>query len=121
MKKSKRVPATFVAGLATVILAGCSGGQPQVQECIDGNGNIVPDIECRRADSRGVVIGHYGYPTSRSGGFGGSSGGSGYRGGGIGGSSAEGIGGGVSRGGFGGSAGGFGRGGGFGGGEGGGG
>lgn len=100
MKKSKRVPATFVAGLAAAFMAGCSGGRTVAQQCVDQYGNILPDIDCRRADSRGVVTGHYGVPGG--GGYvgGGSGGGGGYAGG----SSSSSV----SRGGFGGASEGFG-------------
>lgn len=105
MKKSKRVPATFVAGLAAAFIAGCSGGRATTRGCIDDYGNVVPDIECRQANSRGVVLGHYGVPGG-GGYYGGGGGGGGFHGGG----SNSGVGS-VSRGGFGGAAGGFGGGG----------
>ena len=112
MKKSARVPATYVAGLAAAIMSGCSSHQLAMRQCIDANGNVIPDISCRQATSSGVVIGHYGYPAQNSGGpiggrgvyGGGSGGGGGIVGGGSSGASV----GGVSRGGFGGAAGGFG-------------
>jgi len=109
MKKSKRVPATFVAGLAAAIMAGCSGGRSPVRQCVDQYGNLIADIECRQANSRGIVIGHYGVPGG-GGYYGG--GGGGYVGGARGGSVSGGVSdGSVSRGGFGGTAEGFGRGG----------
>jgi hypothetical protein len=89
-----------VAGMAAAFMAGCSGSRPVVRECVDSFGNILPDIECRRANSRGVVMGHYGVP-STSGGGGYAGGGGGYGGGG----SSVGS---VSRGGFGGASEGFG-------------
>jgi hypothetical protein len=109
MKKSKSVPATFVAGLAAAYLAGCSGGQTAARQCVDAYGNPIPDIQCRSANSQGVVIGHYGVP-----GGGGYYGGNGFYGGSRGGT----VSGGsvstgssvssVSRGGFGGAGRGFG-------------
>jgi len=109
MKKSKHVPATFVAGVAAAMLAGCSSHQAQERQCVDTSGAIVPEIMCRQATSSGVVVGHWGYPGQvYSGGhyISGGGGGGGYAGGGGGA-----VGGGVARGGFGGFGEGFGGGG----------
>ena len=112
MKKSRSVPATFVAGLAAAMLAGCSQREAEQRACVDMQGNILPDIMCRQATASGTVVGHWGYPTSHLGGGGYAGGGASYRGGGGGITSGTGsVGSSVARGGFGGTGEGFGAGG----------
>jgi hypothetical protein len=113
MKKSKAVPAVFVAGFTAAMISGCSNQQSQPRSCIDAQGNVLPDIMCRQATSSGVVVGHWGYPSIHTGGGGYAGGGGGGRYGGTfgGGSTGASVGGGVSRGGFGGMGEGFGAGG----------
>jgi hypothetical protein len=45
MKKSKAVPATLVASIAAIVVAGC-GNSTQVRRCVDNQGNLLPDSQC---------------------------------------------------------------------------
>jgi len=50
MKKSKAVPATLVASIAAIVVAGC-GNSTQVRRCVDDQGNVLPDSQCQNTST----------------------------------------------------------------------
>jgi hypothetical protein len=65
MKRSRAVPLSLVATVATVALAGCSG--PQTMRCTDSGGRVVADSLCRTAANAAEGTGAEG--TRAGGGF----------------------------------------------------
>lgn len=68
VKKSKAVPATFVAAVAVVMLAGCQT-QRQVRRCVDEKtGQVLPDSYCGSTYvRRGGIMPIWGYGGSYNG------------------------------------------------------
>jgi len=64
MKRSNFVPATLVASIAALALAGCS----ERRDCVDNLGNKLPDSACRSGSYAGHVYPHWIYGGSSSGG-----------------------------------------------------
>jgi hypothetical protein len=63
MKRSNVVPATLVASIAALALAGCS----ERRDCVDSMGNILPDTACNTGSTyRGSSYPHWIYGGSRS-------------------------------------------------------
>jgi hypothetical protein len=62
MKKSKFVPATFVATIAAVALTGCG----ERRDCVDVNGNVLPDSACTSGSYAGHIYPHWIYGGSMS-------------------------------------------------------
>ena len=58
MKKSKAVPATLVASIAAIVVAGC-GNSTQVRRCVDDQGNVLPDTQCTNPSTSTYRSGFY--------------------------------------------------------------